>query len=281
MFVNDFSHSIPAVSILFADDTTLLIPGSNYLELIHLFNFCRPYLESWLQLNKLYLNIEKTFYLIFGTASSDIFKLQLLNTEITRCFSATLLGLTLDSKYNWKEHIQKLLMKLLPLKPIFYHIRDKLTTQSKFLLYYSLVQSRLNYCIEFYGSTTKSNLKSILVTQNRLIKILFKLQPRHSTAHIYNFLHISPFYDLYYNRLFIIAHKAIHTNICHFPTQLLNLSPLSRHKYYCILHHSKLYHKDILHNIFIYWNSTADNIRETSNINISLKQLQLSRIELL
>jgi len=274
IFVNDFTHSIPAKSILFADDTTILIAGKNSTDILLSFKICKSFLESWVLINKLYIHLEKTIYLLYGKASKDIINISIFNTTILRCYSSPLLGLHLDSKFHWKDHISKMLSKLLPLKSIFYQIRDKLTTFTKYLLYYSLVESRINYCIEFYGSALTSALKLICTTQKKILKILFGLNLRHPSSDLFSSLHISPFDVLYKNRLFIIAHKAIHSNIIHFPPELLKESYSNRHSFTCILNHSKLLNKDIIHNILSYWNSVNDSVRIVPCLTASLKLLQ-------
>jgi hypothetical protein len=278
IFVNDFSHSIPAKSILFADDTTILISGHSLSDLCLKFDTCKPFLETWMTANRLYINLEKTFYLLFGKMSKKDISLTLFNTPISRCFSTPLLGLHLDSQFHWKDHIKKVLSKLLPLKAIFYQIRDKLTPSSKYLLYHSLVESRINYCIEFYGNASSSALKLILITQKKILKLLFGLNLRYSSKDLFNSLHIAPFNVLYKYRLFTIAHKAIHSNIIHFPPELLNISPSTRHNFTCILNHSKLMNKDFIYNLLTNWNSINDLVRATPCLIASLKLLQDSGI---
>jgi hypothetical protein len=261
LYVNDFAYSIPSKTVLFADDTSFLITGTNHSELMQSYHHCRGSLEAWLLINKLYINLDKTCYLFFGKEPTSPLNIQIYGTDICRCTSSALLGITIDSKFSWKSHIAKLLSKLLPLKSIFYQIRDKLTLQSKYLLYFSMVQSRLNYCIEFYGSASKSVLHPVLITQNKLLKILFHLHPRHSTSEIYRQLNILSFSCLYLKKLLSIAHKAIHLNVIHFPKELLVISSSSRQNSHCILFHSSLQPKDILFNILKNWNSVDSVVR--------------------
>ena len=136
------------------------------------------------------------------------------------------------------------------------------------------MESRISYCIEFYGSASSSALKLILITQKKILKILFGLKLRYSSKDLSDSLHTSPFNVLYKYRLLTIAHKAIHSNIIHFPPELLNISPSTRHNFTCILNHSKLMNKDFIHNLLTYWNSVNDIVRSTPCLTASLKLLQ-------
>ena len=64
--VNDFSQGLDLLfSILFADDTIVLIVGHKYQKLIETLNEELCKVDKWLQANKLTLNIRKTHYMLF------------------------------------------------------------------------------------------------------------------------------------------------------------------------------------------------------------------------
>ena len=55
-------------TILYADDTSVLLNGKNINELIDIINNVLQKLYIWLRANKLTLNIDKTYYMIFHRA---------------------------------------------------------------------------------------------------------------------------------------------------------------------------------------------------------------------
>ena len=59
------THGVPQGSILFADDTTVIIEGQNYNNLILTLNTKLNKLDVWLQANKLALNTDRTHYMVF------------------------------------------------------------------------------------------------------------------------------------------------------------------------------------------------------------------------
>jgi hypothetical protein len=65
--------------------------------------------------------------------------------------------------------------------PIFGKVSPLLTTFAKNTLYNSLFYSNILYGIELYGNTSKSNIQSLQVIQNKALKALYGYN-RHSTT---------------------------------------------------------------------------------------------------
>ena len=66
IFVNDiFNISNVLFSVLYADDTCIYLRGSDITALLGLLNVELKLLYEWLNVNKLTLNVDKTFYMIF------------------------------------------------------------------------------------------------------------------------------------------------------------------------------------------------------------------------
>ena len=66
LYVNDIANvSATFMSILFADDTNMFLQGRNINTLIREANEELAKLVTWLQVNRLSLNVDKTKFLIF------------------------------------------------------------------------------------------------------------------------------------------------------------------------------------------------------------------------
>ena len=90
----------------FADDTNLLINGSNTNELGSVINSELAEIAKWLKVNKLSLNINKTHYMIF-TTNRKIIPGVVINIEghiINEVDSTKFLGIYLDNRLNWKKN---------------------------------------------------------------------------------------------------------------------------------------------------------------------------------
>ena len=66
IYMNDFSRSSDLLfSILFADDTSVFIEGTNFTNISQILNTKLENVNIWLKANKLTVNIKKTHYMMF------------------------------------------------------------------------------------------------------------------------------------------------------------------------------------------------------------------------
>ena len=63
-------------------------------------------INEWLEINKLSLNAKKSRFMIFHMTNKHITLpiLQISNTNIEKVNEFTFLGLTLDTRLDWKRH---------------------------------------------------------------------------------------------------------------------------------------------------------------------------------
>lgn len=67
----------------------------------------------------------------------------------------------------------------------FYLLRDILTKKNLIILYTSLIESIINYCILAWGGTFSSIMNPLQVAQNTILKIILKKNRLYSTQKIY------------------------------------------------------------------------------------------------
>lgn len=102
----------------YADDGAFIFKARNIDQLIHEVQHDLMLIEEWLKSNKLKLNLKKTKIIIFDKNNHN-------NNEIKHCIGVTfnnaliekvetmkILGLVIDSKLNWNEHIKYIKKKL-------------------------------------------------------------------------------------------------------------------------------------------------------------------------
>ena len=94
-------------SILFADDTTVLIEGTNINTMITSLNCELAKLTELLNANKLSINVSKSHYMVFHRSRRKINKGNiLLDTSILSHVTFTkFLGIIIDDKLKWTHHI--------------------------------------------------------------------------------------------------------------------------------------------------------------------------------
>ena len=105
--------------------------------------------------NKLSLNPEKCVYSLFGKNSNlinDTYVVKINNKILKRENCVKYLGMLIDEKLSWDEHIQYVIKKLIKYSSIFYKLRTIVPIQVLKTLYFALVHPHLLYGVELFGN---------------------------------------------------------------------------------------------------------------------------------
>ena len=158
-------------TILYADVTCVLLNGKDYLSLIASLSSELDKLSIWLCANKLSLNVHKTYFMFFHRA-----KIKIVNPIVTmnNCFlkktdSLKYLGVIIDHRLNWSQHINHVKIKVSKGIGIMYRARSYLTKSSLRKLYFSYIYPYLIYCIEIWGISPQSHLRPLLLLQKKIV----------------------------------------------------------------------------------------------------------------
>ena len=209
---------------LFADDTNILITENSIRELYETAKRSLKQIEQWSIANKLSINLDKTYYMIFHRArikeNKNPEKLLIQGKEIKEVKYIQFLGVTIDSNLAFKQHIEKTLIKLKSYIPIFYKLKNKLNIKCKYMIYRAYVESALNYGIEIYATANVTNLKRLQIMQTKLIKILFEQPLRISAKLMYTSLDILNIDEMYKLRMASIGYSRIYGNL---PTSIMDI----------------------------------------------------------
>ena len=113
-------------------------------------------LVIWLQANKLSLNINKTHYMIFSSKrkkveTNDGGQVLISNLPIKRVCSTRFLGVILDERLNWQEHIACIKSKISKSIGILYKAKRVFRSSTLLSLYNTLIYPYLMYCVEVWG----------------------------------------------------------------------------------------------------------------------------------
>lgn len=176
LYVNDIVNAVQTLfPILFADDTSIFTSGKDINVLAKRINIELASLVEWLQVNKLSLNISKTNYMIFRPARKIPHLTEPIiinNVPIARVSSTRFLGVMLDEKCDWCDHVKYIKNKISKVLGIFIKARRVLNVSSLIKLYYAFVYPYLTYCIEVWGAAKASDLNSIHKIQKRVLRII-------------------------------------------------------------------------------------------------------------
>ena len=81
------------------------------------------------------------------------------------------LGVLIYNKLTWKENMFTLCNKCSKSIATIHKVSPLLSSSVLYALYYSLFLPYLNYCLEVWGNTYKSNLMTIFLKQKRIIRM--------------------------------------------------------------------------------------------------------------
>ena len=78
------------------------------------------------------------------------------------------LGILIDDRLNWKEHISLICSKLSKCIAIIYKAKQLLDREALVMLYDSLFVPYLTYCSEIWGNTYKTNINCVHLLQKKV-----------------------------------------------------------------------------------------------------------------
>ena len=186
VYVNDFYNCLKHFSSgTFADDTSVFLNKKSVANLQANGNAEWLNNDTWLASNKLSLNIDKTNLMLFKTKATTtkqkpLIKLILRDKSIKQVFDTNFLGLTLDETQSRKTHMQTLLKQVRSTFGIIRVSKEYLNSHSLKLLYYTMIQSKIQYCITTWCHGNKSIKSKLQNTCNKYIKLINKKQPKWS-----------------------------------------------------------------------------------------------------
>ena len=215
-YINDLATvSRNSLPILFADDTNIFSTGKNLSELRESLNEDLVNIEEWLRCNRLSLNVLKTNYMIFTTKnklSHDV-DISVNNVRIERVYVTKFLGVQIDSKLNWKNHIEYTCKKCIG---IISKARRKLHRSSLISLYYSFAFPYFIHCNHVWGNTYNTNLESIVRVQKKLVRIITCSSYRAHTEPLMTANNLLSIADINVYMTCIFVYQCLHDNIPNF-----------------------------------------------------------------
>jgi hypothetical protein len=217
IYMNDLTYSSDAFKfILYADDTTLYTSLTSRDDGSMQISADVAKIYDWLATNKLSLNIDKTKYMIFHAPNkkinNNIVKISINNTEIERVNDFNFLGIHFNEHMSWKTHIDKLSSKLSKITGVLNRLKRVLPGDVMKVLYFSIVQSHLNYAILLWGFDGV-RLKGI---QKRIVRIITCSKYNAHTDPLFKKLKLLKVDDILKLSALKFYFKHCHENLPHF-----------------------------------------------------------------
>ena len=163
----------------FADDTSFLCPGNSASSIIKDLQKDMNCLYDWLCANKLSLNVGKTEFILFKPVRKKLSAvyLKFQGKKIRESKKVKYLGLIIDHKLKWKNHVSELRTKLGRGIGILGKLKKrKLPVQSLISIYHSVFQCHLTYGMSTWGFTSHENKERVQLLQDKCMRILGNLK---------------------------------------------------------------------------------------------------------
>lgn len=192
LYTNDLESDLKETDTLkYADDTVIYKKGERIREVIQVLENELNKAAEWYDNNGLEINERKTELVIFLSNNSrqkgkvKEIKLKIKGKEIRVTGETKYLGLTLEGNMSWNSQTNEIIKKIRSLMPIIRKIRDVINEPIKKEVYYAIIESRLKYGIEIWGSMGIANMEKVQRAQNKILRVLYNLNSRKSMKSFY------------------------------------------------------------------------------------------------
>ena len=175
LYINDLPNISTKLNFfLFADDTNIFFEEKDHNIIQKTVNEELKKLVTWLNANRLALNVSKTNFVIFSPINKPKINITIIINKqaITQKDHVKYLGVLIDSKLSFHYHISSIMKKLSRAVGILYKIRNFVTRNILISIYYSLVYPFLIYAIPVWGVATENHINPILVLQKKVVRLI-------------------------------------------------------------------------------------------------------------
>lgn len=157
MYINDLPNVTSHKTILFADDTTLLVKYQNAETYEREINGALNNIVNWLYSNNLQINVDKTKMIQFRTVQRKPLALNIKyrNCTIEEVSTTKFLGIMLDQNCDWKAHIEYVCDKLDKFVYAIKRLRATVSTEAALSAYHGYVSSVLSYGLLLWGNSVE------------------------------------------------------------------------------------------------------------------------------
>ena len=228
IYINDLPNIFTNLkAILFADDLTLHVTGDDINTMIHNANADLETLYSWCLSNRLTLNADKTFYMVFTNKVYDALPpLTYHGDFIRKTNKHTLLGVTYDDNMTFRTHISNLILKLSRIVSLLYRIKDFMPSYVLKTFYDAHVLPHLRYCSPIWCSTYPTHLLPLFRLQKKIIRIITNSDYFEHTQPLFKNNKLLKLFDINKIEIAIYMHKLQHN-----PHNITNITLQPQHNY--------------------------------------------------
>ena len=237
IFINDIIDYVGYNSVFYADDGVFYVTSETLSGCVDMMNDLIARLSHWLLVNRLVPNLSKTKVMLFTSRRcNDLPDLMFNGTNLLWVRSIKYLGVILDEKLNFFEHVCTLLGKLAQANGILYSMKYSAPTKVKLNIYYSLVYSILTQNIIVWGGLSYEHRRNIQIGMNKILRQILCVnydenhRPLVSTDEMYKKLNLLKFDDIYDFFLLKFIHFVLYKDRRIFDNYFNDLLPIHNYE---------------------------------------------------
>ena len=211
-----YNNDLPRISnrlmtTLFADDTNFSLTDNDYNGMVRTLNSELLKIQEWTVANRLTINNSKTELLLFSNKHTTHNNEQIFfnGNYVKYVDHAKFLGVFVDTKLNFKEHINYITKKISKHAGILYRIKHCLPTKTRLTYYNSFVLPYLNYNVLHWGSTNDVHLRPLITIQKRIVRTIADADYLAHTTPLFRKFNILKLLDLYKFQAVVDTHLKI------------------------------------------------------------------------
>ena len=176
VYVNDIVNTSNLLRfVMYADDINIFVSHPDEIVLNTIVNNELQNICDWFKANKLQINASKTKYMIFQSSKTRLshsdMTINLGSNAISRVTSISFLGVIIDEKLSWKNHVNYIHGKISSSIGMMYKLRTVLPKKTLFMLYNALVLPYLDYCNLIWSAAIESDLNRLAILQKKAIRL--------------------------------------------------------------------------------------------------------------
>ena len=236
---------------------------------------------NWLKGNKLSINADKTKFIIYKMRNKADINLKILinKVQIERVATYKYLGVIIDEKLKWENHINKIVSKIAPLLGAIKRSGIKLNRQSANNIYHAHIMSHIRYNICNWSSCATGLKEKVSTLINKAIKSLYKFSWLTPTVKIFEktgYLMLPEIIVMEKAKLIFKLEKGIYNkniqitkrnSVHNYNTRRLNYLNHIRSR-------TELSHSSGLSSAIRIYNKLPHDLKQSSNIKLFVKNLK-------
>ena len=175
LYTADFPTSEHTTIAKYADDTAILsihkTPGTSTQNLQNHMLKAQDWFNNW----RVTVNDQKSVHVMFTLRKDTADAIYINNKQIPLSDKVKYLGMHLDKRLTWKDHIWSKRKQLnLKIRKMYWLIgrKSKLSMENKILLYKCILKPVWTYGIQLWGAASYSNIQIIERFQNKTLRTL-------------------------------------------------------------------------------------------------------------